>query len=296
MADDTLPLFADSDKFYVYVYRDPRPKKKLCPIYVGKGFGKRADDHARGRSHNQFLAAVIQKIIASGLKPVVEIVGWFSEEAEAFALERHLIAQFGRRCTEEGTLCNLTEGGEGASGLRWSEESRAAQGILTKERMAVPAARQQISEKLKGRQLSAEAEANFLAAMASRKGTPTGPHKDETKQKIREKAIGRIPSEETKQKMSISRIGQKRSGATRLKMSEAAKLVQGPRRRLECSTDPAKYQRMVDMARNAAADPQVRAKRSENSKNLWKDPEYRARMLAAREAARIAKEAILNHE
>lgn len=125
MAENTLPLFADAGKFYVYVYRDPRPKKKHAPIYVGKGTAShgRADVHWARGTHNPILKKIFAKIRADGLAPSIEVVGWFDDENSAFSLERALIAKFGRRDRRSGTLANLTDGGDGVSGL--STESLA---------------------------------------------------------------------------------------------------------------------------------------------------------------------------
>jgi hypothetical protein len=59
---------------------------------------------------------VLSKIREAGLKPPTEIVRYFDIEADAFELEIELIAKHGRRDLSKGTLCNLTDGGEGAAG------------------------------------------------------------------------------------------------------------------------------------------------------------------------------------
>src|SRR5690348_40900 len=100
MATDTLsPDFGGDKKFYVYLYRDPRPSKQNQPIYVGKGTASRgrAEFHWKRRAENSFLAALLEKIRDAGLAPLIEIVAWFDEEEAAFDLERALIAKFGRR-------------------------------------------------------------------------------------------------------------------------------------------------------------------------------------------------------
>lgn len=132
MATDTLSLVSDRNKrFYVYLYRDPRPERHGELIYVGKGTAayKRADHHWRRVSHNPIFAAILEKIRTCGLSPIIEIVAWFDIEAEAFDLERFLIAKFGRRDLKFGPLANMTDGGDGAIGhipsVRAREASRA---------------------------------------------------------------------------------------------------------------------------------------------------------------------------
>ena len=113
-----MPLFRGNRKFYVYVYRDPRPRKKLQPFYVGKGCGQRADQHwksGKPSNHlNKLFRTILEQIISAGLAPLIEIVAWFDDEEEAFDYEKKLIAKFGRSILRNGPLCNLTEGGRHA--------------------------------------------------------------------------------------------------------------------------------------------------------------------------------------
>lgn len=128
MATDTLSLdFGRDKRFYVYLYRDPRPRKKLQPIYVGKGTAsrRRADHHWEKGTHNPILRGILSKIRLAGLSPVIEIVAWFDSEAAAFDLEMALVAKFGRRDLRSGTLANMTDGGDGGAGLIVSAETRA---------------------------------------------------------------------------------------------------------------------------------------------------------------------------
>lgn len=102
-------------QFYVYVLRDPRPSKNRQPIYVGKGKGGRAREHWRKAEehYNPILQRVFAKIAKVGLEPQVEIIRHFNIEADAFEFEKELIAKYGRLDLELGTLCNLTNGGDG---------------------------------------------------------------------------------------------------------------------------------------------------------------------------------------
>jgi hypothetical protein len=118
---------AKENKFYVYVYRDPRSDKNLCPIWVGKGFGRRAFAHLDASAHTARTGAlrhIIAKCRKLGLTIPVEIVGYFETEEAAFEQEAELIAKYGRRNLGTGTLCNLTDGGEGTSGWLPSEDWR----------------------------------------------------------------------------------------------------------------------------------------------------------------------------
>jgi hypothetical protein len=112
-ADGKLELDSERNKkFYVYLYRDPRPHKGRSPIYIGKGISanRRAESHI-GKTHNPFFAVILAKIRAAGLKPEIEIVARFDLEQDALDLEKKLITQYGRRDLGLGTLVNLADGG-----------------------------------------------------------------------------------------------------------------------------------------------------------------------------------------
>ena len=182
LAVDPLPLdFSGGKPFYVYLYRDPRPGKKRVPIYVGKGTvaRKRADTHwrqlhwKRTARTNLFFAAVLQKILDDGLEPIVETVGWFDTEIDAFAIERKLIARLGRRNLGRGPLCNLTDGGEGGAGLIVSPETRAKLSGALLGRTFSPEHRANLSasslgKPLNDKQLAARAASSVLAAVTKR--------------------------------------------------------------------------------------------------------------------------------
>jgi hypothetical protein len=70
------------------------------------------------------LARVLQKIKNCELEPIVEIVHRFPTENEAFEKEKELIKEYGRRDLGTGTLCNLTDGGDGVRGFTYTEKHR----------------------------------------------------------------------------------------------------------------------------------------------------------------------------
>jgi hypothetical protein len=98
-------------KFYSYLWlRDDG-----TPYYVGKGSGRRA-----------FVPHVFEK---KTFKPPVDKahIVLFPMDSEALALESEvsLIALFGRKDIGTGILRNLSDGGEGVSGLRHSDATKA---------------------------------------------------------------------------------------------------------------------------------------------------------------------------
>lgn len=106
---------ADQRIFYVYVFlrsKDSPHGKKGTPYYIGKGNGNRAFSfQRRGAPRPQDPSCIA--FVQEGLT-----------EAEALSLERYCIALYGRIDTGTGILRNLTDGGDGVSGVVFSDESR----------------------------------------------------------------------------------------------------------------------------------------------------------------------------
>jgi hypothetical protein len=101
--------------FYVYLWlrhKDSENGPRLSPYYVGKGRGKRAfEKHGRtvpAPNDNSYVA-----FVEEGLT-----------EDEAFSLEIYCIWAYGRIDLGTGILRNRTDGGEGASGLVVSKDTR----------------------------------------------------------------------------------------------------------------------------------------------------------------------------
>ncbi len=122
-------------EYYIYVYLDPRKVGKFVygnyefeyePFYVGKGKSYRHKRHLNesqlsDKSHKSNL---IKKLINTGHYPNILILKTEINEKEAFELEKELISVIGRYDLKTGPLTNKTEGGEGISGYKWSEEQK----------------------------------------------------------------------------------------------------------------------------------------------------------------------------
>ncbi len=172
-------------KFYVYEHW--RPDRGEC-FYVGKGHGRRAYDMRRGR--NRWHKFVQAKLSLLGTAIEIKIIDQGITEEEAFAKEVERIAFWKN---DGADLCNLTDGGEGPSGYKFSEERKRA-----------------VSEKSKGRKHSAESRAKMSAAAM---GNTKGLGKKKTPEAIEKTASywrGRPKSEEMRIKMSASKRGQVR--------------------------------------------------------------------------------------
>ena len=140
------------NKFYVYAHQ--RLTDGKC-FYIGKGTGNRAKDT---NNRNKYWRNVAAK---HGFKAVI-LVNNISED-KAFELEKEFIRQIGRE-----NLVNLTDGGDGVSGLAHSEETRQKISKAKKGKKSPnfgkqhsAETRQKISKAKKGKQLSEEHRAKI---------------------------------------------------------------------------------------------------------------------------------------
>jgi group I intron endonuclease len=124
-----------NNNYYVYVYLDPTKKCKSTysnisflyePFYIGKGKGERHIDHLRPYKLNKktYISNRINKIKKSNVNPFIIKIKENITEEEALSIEVFFISLIGRRNLNTGTLVNITDGGEGVSGLKHTLESR----------------------------------------------------------------------------------------------------------------------------------------------------------------------------
>ena len=116
--------------FYVYIYFDPRQQSNYNilgetfnykPVYVGKGKGNRVLMHIKSKSKTK-LINLNKHLVKQGLVPCYKILRYFNNEEEAHSLEMELIKELGREDLGLGPLFNLTNGGEGVSGVIVTQE------------------------------------------------------------------------------------------------------------------------------------------------------------------------------
>lgn len=95
----------ENKQYYVYELIDPRTN---LPFYVGKGKGKRIDQHEKeakkGVEHPK--CDVINDIKAHGLQVGKRIVAWFNQEHDAYNFEEKHINDIGL-----DNLTNIVKGG-----------------------------------------------------------------------------------------------------------------------------------------------------------------------------------------
>lgn len=178
-------------RYYVYAFlrhSDSDHGKRLTPYYIGKGTGERAFYRNR-RGAKAPLDHAFIVFVQEGLT-----------EQEALDLERYCIALYGRVDNGTGILRNLTDGGEGVSGLKFSEESR-----------------RRLSESHMGHRHSEETRKK----MSRSRSGPGNPNYG--KKGMVSAFKGRKHSEESKRKISEAKKGRKQSPEERQMRSDTAK-------------------------------------------------------------------------
>jgi hypothetical protein len=175
----------DPRRFYVYMWlrsKDSKHGPRLSPYYVGKGAKLRAfDARRRGAKPPKDQSYIV--FVQEGLT-----------EQEALALEQYCIALYGRIDNGTGILRNLTNGGEGVSGFKFSEELRQRLSKSHTGHRHSEETRKKMSRSRSGPGNPNYGKKGMVSAFKGRK------HTEESKRLMAEANRGKKASEETKRK------------------------------------------------------------------------------------------------
>lgn len=256
-------------KFYVYILYRPWNNE---PCYVGKGQGDRVNWHFQvaGKHYNRRLANILKK--AGGIVPH-QIVFQTDNEQEALTEEIRLIAFYGRADLGLGPLCNLTNGGEGTSGVLFTEERRSKMSAALKGRTFSDETLAKMRLSANGKVVSSETRARMSAAHIGKKlsaDTIEKMRKTKTGQKftaehcanIGKSKLGQVVSEETREKVRIGSTGRHYSAETRARIGEG--------HRGKTLTEAHKAQ-VRAFRLGTKASEETRRKMSEAGKRRWAD-------------------------
>ena len=105
-------------RYYVYAYLR---EDMYTPYYIGKGQGNRMYDKRRVAPVPKDKSRIV--VLKDNLL-----------ECQSFMLERTLIRFWGRKDNGTGILINLTDGGDGSSGYKHTEESLQKIGEASRNR------------------------------------------------------------------------------------------------------------------------------------------------------------------
>ena len=161
-------------------------------FYVGIGVDKK-------RSNNKTRRNKYWKNIVNKHGYTVEILHENISHDECREIEIDLIRKYGRKDLGTGSLCNLTDGGEGVLGLIVSDETKRKLSEINKGKKVSDETRRKLSEMNKGEKHPFFGKTGEGNPFFGRK------HSEETLKKMSESAKGRKHSDETRRKMRETR-------------------------------------------------------------------------------------------
>jgi hypothetical protein len=193
------------NEYYVYGHYTEDTNELF---YVGKGKGDRHKQLSNKR-RNLLWQNITKK---HGVK--VEILYENLTEEEAFKIEIDLIKKYGRRDLGTGILANLTDGGEGSSGVK------------TVGRPLTESEKEHLSKLLKGKKKPPRTEEHSKKISKAKMGIKIGSFTEEHRKKLSAAKKGKTLSKEHRKKLSAAKKGKVRgphSEEHRKKISESHK-------------------------------------------------------------------------
>lgn len=247
----------------IYGLTDPKTGEVR---YIGKSSSgmRRPRDHFTESSLKQHArthkAKWIRKVHASGNACGIVVLEECMDESALNSAEIRWIAH-GR--AQGWQLTNATDGGEGVTGLRMSEETKAKLSAANKGRKLTDAHRAKMSAAMKDRYFSPEHRARISAAQKGRKLSP------ERIDQLRQANMGRKNTPEAIAKTAAANRGRKMSDQTK----EVLRLANTGRRH-----PPEIIERIAAQLRGRKLPP--------------RSPEWRARLSASLKGRKMSAESI----
>jgi hypothetical protein len=164
-----------------YVYGHKRLDKNEF-FYIGIGNDKNYSRAYKKRQRTKYWHNIVNRTKYE-IIIIKDNISW----QDACNEEKYWIKYYGRKDLKQGTLVNLTDGGEGQVGIKRGESYRI------KQRAAQC-----------GKKLSEETKQKISEA---KRGKKRKPHSEETIEKIRKSKIGTKRTIEQRKKMSIAHMG-----------------------------------------------------------------------------------------
>ena len=270
---------------YVYIWKDTRS----IPFYVGFTKNKRRTNPRNDGGRNWLC---VQKLTSIGVDRVIVELRPVASTEEGIALECALIAEYGRIQTRNGSLINLTSGGEGSHSPSPENVEKLRKRMLDP---AHPIRSPESKAKAKARMNSPDVRAKFL-----------GENNPAKKPEVREKLKAIWQDADFREKQSKARTGvpknfseedlTKRAQAVRDNPEMKgwgerngkdpefdAKRIEGIRaaqpKRAEKMRDPVALAQRKERLKATLNSPEYKAKRA-----LLDTPEYRAKLSEAKRA------------
>ena len=224
------------NKYYVYVYLDPRKPGKYQysgldfsflfePFYVGKGKNFRDIQHLVESKRPSTLKRNLHKnnkinsIFKNGLEPIIIRVLENLSETDSLNFEIYIINKIGRSDIKTGPLSNHTNGGDGIIGYNFTSEVKTKMSEVQKNNINHATRGKKLSEEHKTKISNSITGVNnpMYGKTSKNKGKNMeeiyGINKaNKIKDNMKKSHEGKVFSEITKNKMSLSRIGKKLTG------------------------------------------------------------------------------------